>query len=240
MLKVAICDEDADECAKIESFVRAYSDFELCAYTDSKKLARDVGGGRTFDLYILDIVMPEPDGIELARLIRETDKDAVVIFLTNYEERALDAYRVRAAQYLLKPVNYETLSGELDIATSAVQRKKSKTFMLKTKTGMEAIPFHKIVYCTFENRRLAIVTEDGRKLVGSMLRIAFDEAAAALLEDERFIRPHTSFIVNMDFTHGIDGDLLVMKTGAQVPIAQRMQSEIKNRYVRYFFGGDGG
>ena len=238
MIKVAICDDDADECVRIEDFVRAYSDFEICAYADSQKLGRDVEGGKSFDLYLLDVVMPKPDGIELARLIRETDETAVVIFLTSHDGRALDAFRVRAAQYLPKPVSYETLSRELDVALKTAQTQKSRTFMLKTKTGTKAIPFHKIVYCALESRCLTCVTSDGEKHVGNTLRTAFDEAAAPLLEDGRFIRPHTSFIANMDFVRGINGNLLSMKTGAPVPIAQSMRAEIRDRYTGYFFGGE--
>ncbi len=101
MLMVAICDDDASEVKKIEDFVRAYNgDFDITVYTSSKELARAIEEGAAFDVYLLDIVMPKPDGIELARIIRQTDETAVIIYLTSHDGRALDAFSVRASQYL--------------------------------------------------------------------------------------------------------------------------------------------
>jgi len=235
MFKVAICDDDAEELAKIEGYVRSYADFELCVYSDSRKLIQDIKDGEAFDLYLLDIIMPKPDGLELAHLIRKTDKTAVIIFLTSHEGRALDAYRVRAAQYLTKPISQETLRGELDIALSAARAKKGKILMLKTKAGMKSIPFHKVVYCELERRCLICISADGKKYASVMLRIPFVDAVAPLLEDRRFIRPHKSFVVNMDFVSDMSTSKFLMKTGEAVPIAQSAQAETRDKYMGHFF-----
>ena len=236
MFRVAICDDDAGEIAKIEGIVRSYADFDLHTYTDSRKLVQEIMDGSPFDLYLLDLVMPGVDGIELAHLIRETDETAVIIYLTSHEGRALDAYRVRAAQYLTKPVKKNILLRELNIALGAAEGKKNKTLMLKTKTGIKAIPFHRIVCCELERRCLCCTTVDGAKYTSLMLRSPFIDNVAPLLEDGRFIRPHTSFVVNMDFVNDITGSQFIMKTGTAIPIAQSMRTMTKDRYMSYFFG----
>lgn len=238
MLKVAICDDDVSEVKKIESFIRVYDDFDITAYTSSKRLANVIRDGAVFDVYLLDVVMPRPDGIELARLIRKMDEKAVIIYLTSHDGRALDAFRVRASQYLSKPVNRETLYRELDTALTAVKAKTSKTFLLKTKDGAEAIPFHRIVCCELEGRVLCCVTADGEKHRSVTLRSSFDDAVSALTADDRFIRPHTSFVVNMDYVKSIQGNFFLMKTGSNIPIARRTLGEIKEKYLRYFFRGE--
>lgn len=238
MTRIAICDDEAAEMKKIESFVRAYGDFDIACYTASKDLARDIADGAVFDLYLLDVVMPDPDGIELARLIRENDETAVIIYLTSHEGHALDAFRVRASQYLTKPVSRETLHRELDAALTAINAKRAKTFLLKTKEGIRAIPFHRIVCCELENRCVCCVTADGARYRSVTLRMSFDEAVAALLADERFIRPHTSFVVNMGYVRSIQGDSLMMKAGENIPVTRRMAAHIKERFLQYFFRGE--
>ncbi len=103
----------------------------------------------------------------------------------------------------------------------------------------EAIPFHRIVYCELESRVLCCVTADGKEHRSVTLRVPFDNSVSALLADNRFIRPHTSFAVNMDYVKSIQGDSLLMKIGGNVPIAHRAIGEIKEKYLHYFFRGEG-
>jgi DNA-binding LytR/AlgR family response regulator len=237
MITLAICDDEAAEISKIESFVRSYGDFDISSFTSSRELAAKIEAGITFDFYILDVVMPKPDGIELARIIRETDEAAAIIYLTSHEGRALDAFRVHASQYLTKPISRETLFRELDAAIINLKNKNENIFLLKTKDETLSIPFHRIVYCELENRALSCVTADGKKQTSVTLREAFEEAVSSLLADKRFIRPHVSFAVNMDYVKSLKGTSLIMKTGANIPIAQRALTEIKETYLHHFFKG---
>ena len=68
------------------------------------------------DIAIVDINMPEMDGITLAARIKELRPETAVIFLTAYKKYAFDAYSVHPAGYLLKPVSQETLATEVDHA----------------------------------------------------------------------------------------------------------------------------
>ncbi len=234
MIRIAICDNEAAEAERIEGYVRDAYDFDISVYTKSEELARSIADGAAFDMYLLDVVMPPPDGIALARMIREKDEAATIIYLTSFEEHSMEAYRVQASQYLIKPVSPETLGREIDRALVTMKAKKSNTFLLKTKDGATAIPFYKIVCCELKNRALALQTADGRTHVSVSLHSSFEEAVAPLLADERFISPHVSFIVNMDYVTGLQGSNLVMKTGGTAPIARRLLAEIKEKYTRHF------
>ncbi len=238
MIKVAICDDEAAEAIKIDNFIRAYDDCDIKVYTNSQELAWDIEDGAAFDLYLLDVVMPKPDGIELAQLIRKWDETAVIIYLTSRDDRSLDAFRVFASQYLVKPVSFDTLRHVLDIAILSIKDRNARIFILKHKDGTEAIPFHRIVYCELEDRTLSCLTADNIKHRSTTLRIPFKEAVSPLIQDRRFIRPHTSYVANMDYVQSIQGNTLSMRIGGSIPIAQRALSEIKERYLRHFFRGE--
>jgi DNA-binding LytR/AlgR family response regulator len=236
MLRVAICDDEIDELKRIEGFVRAYDDFDTVAvYNSSKELAWAVEDGLSFDLYLLDVVMPRPDGIELARLIRKTDQTSAIVYLTSHNGHALDAFRVRASQYLIKPVSHETLRRELDAALTALKARNANTFLLKTKEETLNIPFHRIVYCELERRTLCCTTADGKKQTSVTLRKPFEEVVSVLLTDNRFVRPHSSFAVNLDYVESMKSKSLTMKNGTVIPIVHRVAGEIKETYLHYFF-----
>lgn len=70
----------------------------------------------TADIALLDINLPDMNGIELAARIRTADPNISIIFLTGYSEYALDAFRLHASGYLLKPVNKQRLAEEIEHA----------------------------------------------------------------------------------------------------------------------------
>lgn len=66
------------------------------------------------DAAFLDMEMPEMSGLELAKRLREVDKNIRVVFITAYNQYALDAFEVDAAGYLMKPYGLDKLKNELD------------------------------------------------------------------------------------------------------------------------------
>ena len=82
--------------------------------------------GNSVDIALLDINMPDMDGLTLAALIRETSPETAIIFLTGYEQYAVDAFSLHVSGYLLKPVSFERLSAEVDHALAGRQRNKTE------------------------------------------------------------------------------------------------------------------
>ena len=67
-----------------------------------------------FDLYLLDIIMPNENGIDLGRKIHTIDKGGTIFYLTSSIDFAVDAFSVKASQYLLKPIEQIKLLDALD------------------------------------------------------------------------------------------------------------------------------
>ena len=86
----------------------------------------------TADLALLDIDMPDMNGIELAMRIKELRPDTAVLFLTGYAQYALDAFAIHASGYLLKPINREKLASEVAYALRGNTRKMEGRIIAKT------------------------------------------------------------------------------------------------------------
>ena len=104
---------------------------EAKGFTDSL-LALDYLRAHPVDLAILDINMPQIDGITLAARIKQISPQTAILFLTAYKEYAFDAYAVHPTGYLLKPVSQEKLASEVRYACGGTRRSTKAHVQIKT------------------------------------------------------------------------------------------------------------
>ena len=109
MIKIAICDDNKDELTNMVQLIKLYQEakylnFEYTAFQNGLDLISDLERKKKYDLYCLDIIMPVFTGIEVAKEIRDYDKNAPIIFFTSSTEFALESYSVNAINYVLKPI----------------------------------------------------------------------------------------------------------------------------------------
>ena len=104
---------------------------EASGFTDAG-LALDWIKAHPADLAILDVNMPQIDGITLAARIKQARPETAVLFLTAYREYAFDAYAVHPAGYLLKPVSTERLAAELSYVCRNIRALPSAHIQIRT------------------------------------------------------------------------------------------------------------
>ena len=104
---------------------------EVKGFTSAREALDDLSI-RPADIAIVDINMPDIDGITLAARIKELCPGTAVIFLTAYKEYAFDAYSVHPAGYLLKPVSMETLAAEVSYACKKPRKSPDTHIKIKT------------------------------------------------------------------------------------------------------------
>lgn len=104
---------------------------EIKGFTDAKS-ALDYLRCHMVDLALLDINMPEIDGITLAERIKKLCPHTAILFLTAYREYALDAYSVHPSGYLLKPVSMEKLAAEVRYVSRTTNPAPSAHILVRT------------------------------------------------------------------------------------------------------------
>ena len=238
MIEIALCDDNAEDIALIESYARSFaaehSEFSLRLKTFSSpdELLLHINGGG-FDLYILDVIMPEMSGIRLAEAIRSRGCRGEILFLTVSPEYALDAFSVHAGGYLLKPVRREDFDNEL---LRALQRlapsEKGYALTVKTRDGIRRVPLDKLVMIeSFNHMRTLTLSDDSVLETSSTLSELFDR----LCEYENFHMPHRAYIVNLDYSMGIKRYGLLMPGNRWIPIPRRLYSSVREVFSNYFF-----
>lgn len=186
-----------------------------------------------YELFILDICM-QFNGIDVAKKIREKKIDAPIIYTTTSKDYAIDAFKVNALDYLLKPINADELYALLDKVLIA--NKKQAYFQIKTaKLENITLKIDSVLYIDSNDRRMTYHLER-ESFTTTSIRTKFFDSIPFKFEDYNFIATHSSFIVNMKYIKSITPKELVLKNGELIPISKRVYSQVKEKYIKYLVG----
>jgi len=237
MLRIAFCDDEAAELKRLEELLDKYAaacgqEFVHISYKSAVELMADIEKGKRFDILLLDVLMPGENGMAAAREIREYDTNVKIIFLTSSSDFAVESYAVDAWYYQLKPVEKDTFFRLMDSACAACQKEQQHSLILRCKNGIVRLELDELVYCEVLGRTLIFHLKDGSVLESSG---RLDELCSQLASYPNFLRPHRSFLINMEYIANIAARFVTMQGGAEIPVPHGKYSELKNRYLSYIF-----
>ena len=215
--KIAICDDEPLHIDKIRSILL---DEETDNYTKPANLLNAITAGKRYDVLFLDIMMPEIDGISLARELRELDEDMLIVFITSKIEFMQTGYEVKAFRYLLKD-QIDTGLPKIwkDIEKELLDRADTYfTYEFERKTYR--YPCRDILYLESDLRRIILHTNrDTAALYGKL-----DDLA---IKYPMFVRIHKSFLVNRRHIRSISAGMVVLSNGDVLPISRKYADSLE-------------
>lgn len=164
------------------------------------------------DVVLLDIKMPEMDGLICAQHLSALNPMPAVVFCTAYDEHALTAIRSQAKGYLLKPIAKAELQEVLDNLTKLTQAQVSQLeqkenmekqaqrqqIAAKTYRGIELIPIENIYYFLADQKYVTVRHKNGSVLIDETLKDLEQEFA------NKFIRIHRNALISLDYLDGLE------------------------------------
>ena len=192
------------------------------------------------ELVLLDIKMGDGTGFDL--LEHFDNITFKIIFITAYEQHALEAFKFSAVDYILKPVNPEKLADAVQRAEKLVQQtfntqldalrenlapesKKSKKIVLKTLDNIYLINTNNIIQCEADSSYTVVETIEDEKIVVSKVLKEYDE----LLSGYGFFRVHRSHLVNLQHIKRFEkqeGGYVVMTNNKKIPVSSRSRERL--------------
>ena len=210
-MDILICD---DEPLAVERLSRLVSQLghHVVATAQHGKQALELVQIYEPDVVLLDIQMPEMDGLSCAQQLSQLNPMPAVIFCTAYDEHALQAIQSQAQGYLLKPIAKAELQHVLDNVTKLNQAQMSiiekkevmeeknqrQQIAAKTYRGLELIPIENIYYFLADQKYVTVRHKHGSVLIDETLKDLEIEFS------NKFIRIHRNALISLDYLDGLE------------------------------------
>lgn len=241
MLHIAVCDDNIDELSNMVQLIDLYRtsrhlNCEHAVFPNGFELVSALEKGKRFDIYCLDIMMPGFTGIDAAKEIRTFDKTAPILFFTSSPEFALESYSVKAINYVLKPISKEKLFFTFDELLEQIKAKEEEdAVIVKSNEGIQKILISNLVFVEVIGRNVLYHLRSGKVIECTE---PFSSVCDSLLKYGCFIKPHRSYLVNMQYVDTIENHQITLQTLSAVPVAQGKAKEIKQQYLNYQMEGE--
>jgi two-component system, LytTR family, response regulator AlgR len=211
-MNILICDDEPLATQRLSKLVEALG-HKVVATAMHGRQAIELTKSHQPDVILLDIQMPEMNGLECAKYLQELDPTPAIVFCTAYDEHALNAFKSHADGYLLKPVMQQDLQTALDHLTkltraqlSNIKQKedmeefntKRTQIVAKTYRGVELIPVENIYYFLADQKYVTVRHTHGSVLIDETLKDLEQEFG------DQFIRIHRNALVSIQYLEGLE------------------------------------
>lgn len=219
MLRIAICDDNELQLSITRSMVADYIkarciSMKISCFSSGQKLI-DEAAGDPFDIYLLDLIMPEISGIEVAKALRGRNDKGQIIFTTVTIDYAAASYEVDALYYMLKPLDREIMYRVLDKGIKKISS-ASIDFQVKTPEGYALIKPKELIYIEAQDRAPVYHQTRGRTVKGLVLRSSFSAATKGLLTTGYFAFLGPSKIINLKYVEKMDDESIFLSDGTLI------------------------
>lgn len=241
MVRVAVCEDDAAERQALTELLLEYAarwpaaELQIQEFCSGKALLWSKNAA-AFDLYLLDVLMPGPDGIATGLELRRQGAEGEILYLTSSRDYAVESYQVGAFYYLMKPAGTEQLFPVLDRVTERLARRQAGELLLHTGEGTRRVPYGSILWVERAGRRMVCRCAGGETVTSTSLRASFAKTLEPLLQEGRFAACGASYVVNLHHVKEVGGGLIRMDNGATVPLPRRAAAAFKRAWVEHWLG----
>ncbi len=241
-IRCAIIEDEPLACDLLKSYIEQTSFMKLIGTYNTAAAAIRNLAVTPVDMVFMDIKMPDVNGIALSRMLPIGIK---TVFTSAYREYAVDAFRLGALDYLLKPLNYNEFLQSVNKAAADIERRSREEHHLMMPQPAPAAPvkekrpdfvFVKTNYKTVRIDLDNLMFVEGQKdYVRFHLKSDPDNPIQSLasmknlrgsLPHPDFLRIHRSFIIHTKFIDSIERGEVVI-SGTRIPISEGYKNELQ-------------
>jgi len=203
MIKCAIIEDSKADSDKLSEYIERFSvqkNVECSVSVFSNAVSFLDKYNRDFNLVLMDIDLPDLDGMSAVKELRKIDNSVTVIFVTNLAQYAVSGYEVGAFDFIVKPVSFFNLTLKISRALDRIQENKEKTIWISTRQSKKLIEVSKLMYVEVNKHRIIYhTTSEELTSTGSLKNIILE------LGDLSFELCNQCYYVNLRYVTGIDG-----------------------------------
>ena len=227
-MRCLIVDDEHGAIEILEKFVSKVSWLELAASFSDPLDALNYLSNESVDLVFMDINMPDLDGMQLSRLIK--DHETQIIFCTAYPEHAVESYEVQALDYLLKPVPFDRFLAAVNrieprktqgvsSPSKTIMEERRRQIFIKSGSQIHQVEASKISYIKKDGHYI-IFKVNGKELLS---RMTFNQLLELLPQND-FVQVHRSYVVALNRIELIQKQFIQIE-GREIPIGDAFKKE---------------
>lgn len=233
MIKVLIVDDEPLARIRLRQHLQKMSDIQVVGQASNGVEAVQTAVKYCPDIVLMDIRMPEMDGLEAAKIIAKMALPPAVIFCTAFDDFALRAFDAQACAYILKPVKYADLVSGIERATRKTRaqidrrpQSQRRHLCSRTHQGIDLIPVKDILLLQAEQKYVTAYLADSEAVLSDTLKEIEEEFG------HLFVRVHRNALVARDAIEGlsfVDGHLSVTVRDISIKplVSRRLESKLR-------------
>lgn len=235
MFKIAVCDDDENMLNRLMRRVRAYCKRHnikaaIADFCESGRVVELIEGDKLFDVYLLDIKMPEYSGLEIARRLKGQSFLPYVIFVTEYDKYAVEACRLNAFWYICKSELDQQLELMLDeLFASLNKRVDDEVYIINNKRKYVRIYYKDIIYIRKNQKNIEFILVGGKRV---QERITLKEAYRRM--KGKMLLLDRSLMSNPIHIQKIEHNEIIMDEGHVITVNESHISEVKKALKEYW------
>lgn len=231
-MKIVICDDNLNIISEIKEMLNEYSaikniPLEISTFDNGKAV---LDSNENFNIAILDVEMPDMNGIALGEELRKRNKQIVLIYLTAHSQYLDSALNLNAARFFEKPIDKDRFFSGMDNALERIDNTTINFFIRDDKTQVR-VTAESIVYIEISHRKTKVVTEDKVYFTTHTLDYFKDRLVSSI-----FAQPHKSYIINFNFITAYERGEIVLDSQYKIPVSRSKQTEFHKSFVRFMEG----
>jgi two-component system response regulator AlgR len=242
-IRILIVDDEPLARQRIARLIEPLENYEICAEASNGKEALEQIDLQHPDIVLMDVRMPEMDGLAASQQIAQLQHPPAIIFCTAYDDYAISAFKVQASDYLLKPARKEALYEALERAKQvnklqiqSVQAEpalpnesqSAKTLVAKSSRGSELLDMNNIYYFTADQKYVSVFHTQGETLIDHTLKELEQEFP------DKLLRIHRNTLVNKVYIEAIyksstgQHQLQLRNVNSRLSVSRRHLPEVKS------------
>ena len=240
MIRIAVCDDERCFTEQIGHIIAYHArDItpppETVLYTSSGQLLYDVEEGAHFDLLLLDIEMPEKDGMSLAASLRRHLPLSLIIFITSHTQYAVKAYELSVFRYIPKSEMETCLPLALKDASRILKQSSSDTYIIESARRIQKLSAEDIIYVYKQQKYSVIAAKGGEIPVRKPLAQVLEELNT--LTDGgtgSFLLVERGYIVNLFHVEKLEDEQIYLDNGSALPVSRNRLKETREAITKYW------
>ena len=229
-MRICICDDDVNMLNMLTKWIADYLtkyECKIVTYHNGIDVLYDIEHGiESPEIIFMDIMLKNDNGIDVAKQIKEKNRNTVIIFISGYTDSFEDSFEAEPIYYLIKPLKKEMFEKAIDKAIEKVEKKQEKFLLLKKK-DVSRIFLDDIYYVESEGRKIHIHCQQGKTECYEKLDMLEEKL------EGNFVRCHKSYLVNMKWIKSVDNRVVTLMNNMQIPISRKQLTNTKESVLGY-------